>query len=216
MLRAVGTIAFVEWGFLLVLVIRIIAFGLRTLVLYRRKMLDDVKLFFHEYWEWKYLRINLMGFAFGLSSVGFFVLMQFLASGTTDVPLLLSLVHAPVISIGLLVGVVAIVGNALYRTREQHRNTYDICDHLDRLRWFRMYKEGISAVQTLPWLNKGAGLWANLGLSALSSASDKVVDRIIEKGMKQEIVEFAGALAVEYGIRVALVMGAMFLTRTEG
>ncbi len=201
-----------QWGFLLVLMIRIVAFGLRTLVLYRRKMLDDVKLFFHEYWDWRYLRINLMGFAFGLSSVGFFVLVSFLASRTIDVPLLVSLRRAPVITVGLIAGVIAILANVIYRTREQHRTTYEICDHLDRLRWFRMYKEGISAVQTLPWLNKGAGLWANLGLSALSSASDKVVDKIIERGMKEEIVAFAGALAVEYGIRVALVMGAMFLT----
>jgi NADH/NAD ratio-sensing transcriptional regulator Rex len=56
-------------------------------------------------------------------------------------------------------------------------------------------------------------LFANLGLSVVSSASQSVVDGIVEHGIKKEIAETAALIAVEYGVRIALVVGGIILTK---
>ncbi len=189
-----------------------IGFGARTFVLWRRKMLGDVKLFLREYWEWKYFKSHLSSFALGISSFASFAVVEVLVRMRTDVPVQQSFASAPVITIAMGAGTLAVLVYAVKRTWEQHQTVFEMCDHLDRLRWFRFYKNSISAVQSASFMQKGAGLWANVGLSLVKSASDSVVDGIVEHGIGKEIAGTAAVIAAEYAVRIALVAGAFALT----
>ena len=210
-----GIILLLQIGFLLILIIRMAGFIGRTIVLIRRKMMTDVQLFLREYWQWRFVKDHMAGFALGLSSLASFIAIEIISHNVRDVPLDKAFASSPIMTGGVVVGLLGVLAYAAKKTWEQHATVYAMCDHLDRLRWFRLYKNSIAAVQSVPWMQKGAGLFANLGLSVVSSASQSVVDGIVEHGIKKEIAETAALIAVEYAVRIALVAGGLILTKIQ-
>lgn len=175
-------------------------------------MLRDVKLFFHEYWQWRYFKGNVQGYALGFGSVSSYLAVQIAARTIVDTPLQTALSGSPVLVIFIILGLAALLAYNIWKAVEQQRGTLEMCDHLDRLRWFRIYKDSLAFVQSIPVLQQGAWQWADFGISLVKSASDSLVERLVEHGIRKELASIAGVVAAEYAVRLALVLAALALT----
>lgn len=199
--------------FLLILAARIIAFALRLRVLIQRKMLKDVKLFMHEYWDWRNARNNFLGISLGLSAVAATACIIAIQLYFEDLPLLRAVREQPIAFSVICLSLAALCIYSGFRIVEQKKTMEDLCSGLDKLRLFRMYKGTIGLAQALPFMESTAGQFASFGLEALKRISDSLVDGAIKKGMKHEMLEFALITALEYGARITILLLAMYVIR---
>lgn len=209
----IGLLLLIEVVFLLILAVRIIAFGLRLRVLIQRKMLGDVKLFMHEYWDWRNARNNFLGISLGLSAVAAAGAIVAIQVHFEDIPLLRAASEHPLSLTVICLSLAALCVYSGYRIVEQKKTMEELCKGLDRLRLFRMYKGTIGLAQALPFMESTAGKFASFGLEALKQISDSVVHGAIKKGMRTEMAEFALITAVEYGARITILLLAVYTTR---
>lgn len=210
---AIGLLQLIEIVFLLILAARIAAFGLRLRVLIQRKMLQDIKLFMHEYWDWRNARNNFLGISLGLSAVAAAAAIIAIQMYFSDIPLLRAANEHPFALAVICLSLAALGVYSGYRIVEQKHSMEELCKGLDRLRLFRMYKGTIGLAQALPFMESKAGQFASFGLEALKRISDSLVDGAIKKGMRSEMLEFALITAVEYGARITILLLAVYTAR---
>ncbi|MBL8019860.1 MAG: hypothetical protein JNM27_09360 [Leptospirales bacterium] len=204
-------LSFVHLVFLLIILIRIAAFGRRAHVILREGFLKDVRLFFHEYWKWGHVQSNLIGFALGISSFLAYGYVLFLGGRVRDISLNVAFETQPVAFVVLILGMAGLTGYTIYRSIEQHKTTLDICAGLRALRNFRFYKNSIEALQSAEWMQKGAGAFVHLGLSGVKWFSTEVMNHITAEKVRGAIGGFLIAAVVEYSLRLLLIGLTLFI-----
>ncbi|MCE9597706.1 MAG: hypothetical protein K8S54_07040 [Spirochaetia bacterium] len=204
-------LSFVHLVFLTIILIRVVAFGRRAYEIFRQGFLKDVRLFFREYWKWSHVQSNLIGFALGISSFLAYGYILFLGGRIQDIPLNVAFQKQPVAFVALMAGMIALTGYTVYRAIEQHKTTLDICAGLRALRNFRFYKNSIEALQSVEWMQKGAGAFLHLGLSGVKWVSTEVMNHITAETVRGAIGGFLVAAAIEYSLRLLLIALTLFV-----
>lgn len=175
----------------------------------QQRLVSDIKLFMREYWDWKNLRNNLLGFSLALSALASAVAAAIVRAKFPDRSIIDAFAQYPARTILILGACAGLIAYSGYRVIEQKKSLEKLARGLEALRLFRIYKGTLGLAQSLPFMQQGAGAFVSFGIEAVKHLSDSAMNHAIEKGTRNEMIEFALITAAEYSGRIIILLLAV-------